>query len=220
VYHYEHALDEPRAREWHVHMHGVGVGLGLSASTVRHLPQFPAFTRSCARLAWRGIASSDNVAEVCLALWFYQQSTACKTQEHRQTTPPIQGIWASDQHAGHRQTVQTDGTKRWHTQMALAVSTDRQYPTCANSSTSSKSPGEQSAGTAIWQGRAVGHTAFCPWGLCSMQDWATCSAREHIHITYLIDEQTVKQTKARQILPQEPIFPWFPWLLVKIALPK
>ncbi len=53
-----------------------------------------------------------------------------------------------------------------------------------------------------------------------MQDWATCNAREHIHITYLIDEQTVKQTKARQTLPQEPIFPWFPWLLVKIALPK
>ena len=162
-----------------------------------------------------------------MTLWVYQQSTACKTQEHRHTTPPTQGVWASGQHAGHRQAAQKDGTERWHSsqhrqmaqtdsidrwhkqiwhrqmaqtvstyrwlrqirqiyiQLARADGTDRWHrqsahtdsPTCANSNTSSKSPAEQSAGRAIWQGRAVGHTAFCPWGLCSMKDWATCNER-------------------------------------------
>ncbi len=66
-----------------------------------------------------------------MTLWVYQQSTACKTQEHRHTTPPTQGVWASGQHAGHRQAAQKDGTERWHRKMAQQSAqtdgTDRQY---------------------------------------------------------------------------------------------
>ncbi len=162
-------------------MHGVDVGLDLSASTVRHLSQFTACPVCCLQ-DWHGVVLHsvfDSIAEVFLIPMgppavHSMGSTGAQTN--------------STTHRGHLGIcsacgAQTHSTASWHRQMTL---TDG--PTCANSSTSSKSPGEQSAGRAIWQGRAMSRTAFCPWGLCSMKDWATCNAREHLHITYLIDE--------------------------------